>query len=502
MDRFLTFRVEIPGAVFLIVIVAAIVFMIIAMFQFRRIRHQEVNAVASILIVIGVLGTFVGITLGLLAFDAETVETIEDSIPQLLGGLRIAFVTSILGIFTSIIFKWRTLNNRRKEAISKDAPSGATLDDLASLLEDIRAVEQNEGKATRETLHSIERSLTGEGDATVLSQIQKLGATISNKQDELICSFNEFAKRMADDNTNALIQALEEVMRDFNAKINEQFGDNFRQLNEAVGRVNQWQEQYREQMDELAIAFRITTEGMEKSRQSLEIISEHSGTIVSSAEKLNPILQAIQHQIEQLDEHLEAFNTLTDNARNAFPIIEGRLNQLTDNFSSTVKETIDNSHASMQSQHDALSDFLDMVRESIENSNSHMERQRSNLQDFTEQIKKVIQNTSSGLENTLEETDRGLRITLQSYSTQLSDEVKRIFAESSERMTDQIENLDDALGQELTKALNLLGNELASLSEKFVEDYNPLTDRLREVVQIANRLPRTRSYDTSDDIPF
>ena len=189
MDNFLTFRVEIPGVVFLIVVVVAILFMFVAMFQFRRIRHQQVNAVASILIVIGVLGTFVGITLGLLAFDAETVETIEASIPQLLGGLRIAFVTSILGILASIIFKWLTLNDRRKESVSKDSHSGTTLDDLARLLENIHAVEQNEGNATRESLLSIERSLTGEGDATVLSQIQKLKVTISGKQDELIQSF-------------------------------------------------------------------------------------------------------------------------------------------------------------------------------------------------------------------------------------------------------------------------------------------------------------------------
>ena len=58
---------------------------------------------------------------------------------------------------------------------------------------------------------------------------------------------------MADNNTKALIEALESVMRDFNAKINEQFGDNFKQLNEAVGRINDWQEQYRQQMDELAV---------------------------------------------------------------------------------------------------------------------------------------------------------------------------------------------------------------------------------------------------------
>ena len=307
---------------------------------------------------------------------------------------------------------------------------------------------------------------------------------------------------MADDNTNALIRALEEVMKDFNAKINEQFGDNFKQLNEAVGRVNQWQEQYRQQMNELAEEFRVAAESVEQSRESLAIIADRSGAIVASAEQLSPTLQALKHQVEHFENHLEAFGALADNARNAFPIIENRLDQLTSGFSNSVNETINNSQDSMQKQRKAIDGFLGMVKESIENSHRDMERQRSNLQDFTERIDEVIRSTSSGLENTLEETNRGLQITLQSQSSQLNAEVQRIFAESSEHMKRQIEHLDDALKEELTKALNLLGSELASLSQKFVEDYSPLTDRLREVVQIARQLPPIPNTNTSDDIPF
>ena len=76
---------------------------------------------------------------------------------------------------------------------------------------------------------------------------------------------------MTKNNTDALIKALEEVMRDFNARINEQFGENFRQLNEGVRRINEWQEQYRQQMDELAVQFRIAAASIEKSRESLEL---------------------------------------------------------------------------------------------------------------------------------------------------------------------------------------------------------------------------------------
>ena len=236
-----------------LIIFVALALMGVAIYRFRKIRHQQVNAIASIVTVIGVLGTFVGIAWGLLNFDTKDI---ENSVPKLLEGLKAAFFTSIVGIAGAIYLKWSNLNNQRTQSQSVKL-SGATVDDLAELLGNILDVEQREGKETRKSLQSIEKSLTGEGDSTVLTQLQKLRTTFSDKQDDLVRAFNEFAEKMAENNTQALIEALEEVMRDFNAKINEQFGDNFRQLNEAVGRINDWQEQYRIQMDELADQFRL-----------------------------------------------------------------------------------------------------------------------------------------------------------------------------------------------------------------------------------------------------
>ena len=368
------------------------VLMLVAVLWFRKIRHQQVNAIASIVTVIGVLGTFAGIAWGLLNFDTQNIEA---SVPLLLEGLKFAFLTSIMGIAGSICLKLSSLNKLKKQAASEETYTGATIDDLANILllihkvhqvegnetrETLRAIEKaltgdgdstvltqlqklrtsfsdkqddllqalqeiykaqlSEGNETRETLRAIEKALTGDGDSTVLTQLQKLRTSFSDKQDDLLQAFKEFATQMADNNTKALIEALESVVRDFNAKINEQFGDNFKQLNEAVGRINDWQEQYRQQMDELAVEFRIAAESIEKSRQSLESIAERSDVIVSSAEKLDPTLQAIQQQIQLMNDRLEAFNALADNASNAFPIIENRLNQLTDDFTQVVAENI------------------------------------------------------------------------------------------------------------------------------------------------------------------
>ncbi|MYF72153.1 MAG: hypothetical protein F4175_01905 [Gemmatimonadetes bacterium] len=427
--------------ILLIVVVAIIVGTIL---WFRKIRHQQVNAIASIVTVIGVLGTFAGIAWGLLNFDTQNIEA---SVPLLLEGLKFAFLTSIIGIVGSICLKLSSLNERKKQAASEETYTGATIDDLANILLLIHKVHQAEGDETRETLRAIEKALTGDGDSTVLTQLQKLRTTFSDKQDDILQAFKEFATHMADNNTKALIEALEAVMRDFNAKINEQFGDNFKQLNEAVGRINDWQEQYRQQMDELAVEFRIAAESIEKSRQSLESIAERSGVIVSSAEKLDPTLQAIQQQIQLMNNRLEAFSALADNASNAFPIIENRLKQLTDNFTQVVAENIDNSQVSMERQREALT------------------------------------NQAQQLETIVTDTNR-----------RLNTETERIFRESTANMTQQIQLLDRALQEELTKSIESLGSQLASLSRRFVDDYSPLTDQLRNVVRMADGLQQTGRY--------
>jgi len=64
--------------------------------SFFGVRHVNCK---SIIINIGVLGTFVGIVLGLLDFDTQNI---ADSVPPLLEGLKLAFLTSICGLSLSV----------------------------------------------------------------------------------------------------------------------------------------------------------------------------------------------------------------------------------------------------------------------------------------------------------------------------------------------------------------------------------------------------------------
>ena len=72
----------------------------LAFWDYQSFGKQKHRDFKSIIMSAGVLGTFVGIFVGLQDFN---VNNIENSVPSLLAGLKTAFYTSILGMALAIL---------------------------------------------------------------------------------------------------------------------------------------------------------------------------------------------------------------------------------------------------------------------------------------------------------------------------------------------------------------------------------------------------------------
>ena len=450
------------------------------------------NTAASILTIVGVLGTFIGIYVGLQEFDTEDL---QNSIRELLDGLKLAFGTSIVGIASALLLKGiispliQTLQRRDdqdpiKEIIDKfifalenvetsgesnlsskldglikaikneDRDTGTVLggiDDIKTALtgETERAIPtqlQNLVEVVSESrLNIIEKSLSDE-EGNLLTELRSLRKEYSTKQNELREEFQQFSKNVAESvaklATDELIEALKKVIEEFNAKIQEQFGENFKHLNEAVGRTVEWQEQYRQQMDELADEFRIAAQSIEQSRaalaataQSLMTIEDQSESLVSIAEKLDPILHTLNDQ-------LEAFSELRQKALAAFPEIEDRLNGLTTKFSSVVQSAIKDSHESMEGQ-------------------------RTELETQTNLLKKTVEDTAKELGNTVERN----REDIENHVNVLHNALRR-----------EVNTLNESLREELANSLQTLASHFESLSSGFVQNYTELSSHYRQTI--------------------
>lgn len=62
------------------------------------------SAIAGTMTGLGILGTFIGLSIGLGSFNGDDIYTISDNVGPLLGGMKVAFHTSVYGIFFSLIF--------------------------------------------------------------------------------------------------------------------------------------------------------------------------------------------------------------------------------------------------------------------------------------------------------------------------------------------------------------------------------------------------------------
>ena len=198
---------------FFFIILTSILAFSLLFSQSRKFATFQKNT-PQLLVSIGILGTFLGIFISLIDFN---VRNIEDSIEPLINGLKIAFVTSIVGMFYALFYRvYKSI------LPTKIIEQGATAEDLLLKLSEIRD------------------SISGDQDSSLFTQIQKLRTDTSDNLKDLNKSFKEFAEKMAENNTKALIEAIEKVMKDFNTKINEQIGDNFKRLNEGVENLVVW----------------------------------------------------------------------------------------------------------------------------------------------------------------------------------------------------------------------------------------------------------------------
>jgi hypothetical protein len=261
----------------------------------------------TILTTLGIFFCFAGIAWGLLDFDPKDV---RNSVPHLLQGIRTSFWSSVVGIFWALTLKIRVALFGDATIPASGAQEGSTVDDLTRLLV------------------QLNRSIAGGDDSALLSQVKLLRADSNDRIDRLTGAFNRHAENIAEANSKSLVSALSEVVRDFNARINEQFGDNFRQLNSAVERLVSWQVQYEQQLKALIEQETATRENMTEAALRFTEIVNMASEFAAVARSLQNIVGGLSNQSEQLARALMILSGLIVEVKEGLPIIEQRIVQM------------------------------------------------------------------------------------------------------------------------------------------------------------------------------
>lgn len=438
---------------------------------------------------LGILGTFTGVFLGLLRFDPAQ-DQIQSSVTTLLTGMTTAFFTSVVGLILALVL--RTLTDRYQSAHPVER-TGTNIADLiaevrnlrteqtaiakAASLERIelkRALVDDSDGSVRAVLQRLQEAVGGDGDATLLSQVRLLRQDSTDQARRQAELFERFSAQVAELGSKALTDALRAVIADFNAKLTEQFGDNFKQLNLAVHKLVEWQEAYRQQLDVQIKALASTQQAMTAAEEALGRVSQHTSEIPQHLLALSKMLAALDAQEARLTQQLTAYAELGKRAVAAMPLIEARLVDLTDGLSASVA---------------AMMERLEEAQEAAKEEAALISATHQLMQKELQKAHVDIVDTYRGMVKQLEESQATLQAQLRDAHTKAQGQWRELLESSVEEqnsiMRQQIDQLDQALETELQKAMTLISQHLVGLTEKLVADYTPLFANARQLIEFG-----------------
>ena len=480
-----------------VTIIFGILVAYILYFFLKEKQYSKESVLGNIASTIGVLGTFVGISIGLWKFDPNDITS---SVPLLLSGMKIAFATSIIGMAASIFMKYIALKNEDEENI----------DDIMELFNTMIAESRNVNNTLIENQKQTEN---------VLNKVSEIWAS---HQENLTV---ELKSEILNLNNNT-ISKQEELIGEF-----KKLGECFTLLNSGVNNLLTWQENYKETIENTTKELETVIQTIHNADESIESISKNSSLIKENNENLSEVLKEINKTQNVIIDSNKSIIEISNTAKESIPQInehftniDNRTKESTAYLQTLISENLNNIKSYLEKiTEDVLSKTTQSIYENnrqfkyeisehisqckmliyslkdlIPDINEHLlstqkrfnktlihfnEEVQNSLRENTLEINKQVQllkENTANINNTLDDTISESTKRLENITVATSNQIKTMAEEMEKLCVRKIEKLDNTLIEEFTDALSCLAGQLVTISEGFSEDYYRLLDELKE----------------------
>lgn len=481
----------------LVTIVFGILVAYILYFFIKEKQYSKESTLGNIASTIGVLGTFVGISIGLWKFNPNDITS---SVPLLLSGMKIAFATSIIGMTASIFMKYIALKNEDEENI----------DDIIQLFNTMISESRNVNNTLIENQKQTEN---------VLNKVSEIW---SKHQENLTLELKTEIINL-NDNT---ISKQEELIREF-----KKLGECFTFLNSGVNNLLIWQENYKETIENTKQELEIVIQTIHNTDKSIESISKNSSLIKENNENLSEVLKEINKTQNIIIQSNKSIIEISNEAKESIPQInehftniDNRTKESTAYLQTAISENINNINIYLQKiTEDVLAKTTQSIYENnrqfkyevsehitqckmivyslkdlIPDINEHLlatqKRFNKTLLNFNEEVQnslkentfeinkqiQVLKEATININNTLDDNISESTKRLESITIATSNQIKTMAEEMEKLCTRKIEKLDNILIEEFTDALSCLAGQLVTISEGFSQDYYKLLEEIKD----------------------
>ncbi|MCR5688311.1 MAG: MotA/TolQ/ExbB proton channel family protein [Lachnospiraceae bacterium] len=241
-------------------------------------HRNELNQVPGMLTGLGILGTFIGLSIGLEHFNTGTTAQMTASIEPLMNGIKVAFHTSIFGMVFSLtfnaIYKRKMYEGEKavqqfcqafKKFVLPDTENNGMNQMIALQGDQLRAMDNMYVRVAEE----LERIID--------PQFDRLGRIVA-----------EYETIMVRNETEAMRQIVDIFIKEMNSSL----GNSFYQLSESVSEQYKSQQQTAELMTDL-----LKTTG--SNTATLHTINHETERLVATLNSYTASIQAIQNELQK-----------------------------------------------------------------------------------------------------------------------------------------------------------------------------------------------------------
>ena len=407
-----------------------------------------VDTAAGTLVGLGLLGTFLGLTLGIKGFDSSNTERINESIQGLLAGMGTAFLTSLLGMTFSILFtaadkalrhrlykdvkeitdrldseyyiddlvlaniNQQNIVNQLYKALKNDLQQQAL--EIANKLTYTNAEGQNVtiGNAIREILTEntkqskalmsfstdLAMELNQGFDETLSRQMQKKIVPLMESVDATTKAVVEHIDKMADtvsspatdmmqNVVNELKQSMQSLLNEFSTGLSGSATSELENLAMQLGTATQAMADFPKNMENISATLQVTIEEVKHA------ISEISNT---SANANSTAMQQMQEQITY------ATGAISNAITEVKEVMSGISQSSQEQSNQMVSKLADAAEKMGSFLTGTISTLSNSVQQSVKGITDDINSKQTDLialqEDTTSQTKKLLENFNVGLE--------------------------------------------------------------------------------------------------------
>ena len=467
----------------LAIILAAFLICLFLVNKFKKsdklLEHRRmVEYFPTLVSTLGVLGTFFGITMGLMAFDSGDL---DKSIPGLLDGLKTAFFTSLMGMLGSMALS-AYIGHKQDE---KDGG----VSDINQAAGTICQAVQQMSELNKQTIERLASQME-EQEKDRRAFYRSMGDVMENvKSSQAMIAETLLGVKAAQDSSSAALNSMVILQRSQAADITNMMNSGATMV-ATLGNLEETTAAQTAAISDVRKYSKETSEFTHHVPEILDVLSGMSGTEDSINEQVLKLKDILDAEVDQIERSMDKTNELLERKFDEFTELLKKSN--TEALVDVMKKVTEEFQKQMNALINKLiQENFDQLNKSVERLNQWQQENKEMISSLTRQYKEMADNfeaTSTSLDRVKDDTESlvseggKLRQIVDALNEVIVQDEKFIKTAEHLQKTAELSQSNMESFDESTKSLN----EWVRKQRHFVEGVQLLIQKLEDIAKIKD----------------